>query len=38
MKNNLLIFGTKNFNNSLEEIKEDLGFLLNYFDPINFYT
>ena len=36
MKNNLLIFGTKNFNNSLEEIKEDLGFSLNYFDPNNF--
>ena len=36
MKNNLLIFGTRNFNNSLEEIKEDLGFSLNYFDPINF--
>jgi hypothetical protein len=33
MKNNLLIFGTKNFNNSLEEIKEDLRFSLNYFDP-----
>ena len=32
MKTNLLIFGTQSFNNSLNEIKEDLGFLLNYFD------
>ena len=32
MKTNLLIFGTKNFNNSLDEIKEDLGFSLTYFD------
>ena len=32
MKTNLLIFGTKNFNNSLSEIKEDLGFSLTYFD------
>ena len=36
MKKNLLIFGTENFNNSLEEIKEDLSFSLNYFDPKNF--
>tara|TARA_B100000780_G_C21030259_1_gene413090 strand:- start:15 stop:644 length:630 start_codon:yes stop_codon:yes gene_type:complete len=33
MKTNLLIFGTKNFNNSLNEIKEDLGFSFIYFDP-----
>jgi len=32
MKPNLLIFGTKNFNNSLNEIKEDLDFSLTYFD------
>ena len=32
MKNKLAIFGTKNFNNSLDEIKEDLGFSLIYFD------
>ena len=32
MKTNLLIFGTKNFNNSLNEIKEDLDFSLTYFD------
>ena len=32
MKTNLLIFGTKNFNNSLSEIKEDLGFSFTYFD------
>ena len=32
MKTNLLIFGTKNFNNSIEEIKEELGFSLIYFD------
>ena len=36
MKVNLLIFGTKNFNNSLDEIKEDLGFLFTYFDLNNF--
>jgi DNA-binding response OmpR family regulator len=36
MKPNLLIFGTKNFNNSLDEIKEDLGFSFIYFDPHNF--
>jgi len=32
MKTNLLIIGTKNFNNSLDEIKEDLGFSLIYYD------
>ena len=32
MKTNLLIFGTKNFNNSLYEIKEELGFSLIFFD------
>ena len=30
MKTNLLIFGTKNFNNTLDEIKEDLGFSFIY--------
>ena len=33
MKTNLLIFGTKNFNNSLDEIKEDLDFSFIYFEP-----
>jgi len=32
MKNNLLIFGTENFNNSLDEIKEYLNFSLVYFN------
>jgi len=32
MINNLFIFGTKNFNNSLNEIKEYLDFSLMYFD------
>ena len=36
MKINLAIFGTKNLNNSLEEVKEDLGFSFIYFDPDNF--
>jgi DNA-binding response OmpR family regulator len=36
MKNNLLIFGTENFNNSLDEIKEDLGFSFIYFDHNQF--
>ena len=36
MKTNLLIFGTENFNNSLDEIKEDLGFSLTYFDHSKF--
>ena len=38
MKNNILVFGTKNFNNSLQEIKEFLNFSLSFyytntFDP-----
>ena len=32
MKSNLLILGTKNFNNSLDEIKEDLGFTLTFLN------
>ena len=32
MKNNLLIFGTKNFNNSLYEVKEHLSFSLLFFN------
>jgi len=32
MKNNLLIFGTEDFNNSLDEIKEYLNFSLVYFN------
>mgnify|MGYP006145445261 FL=1 len=36
MRINLLIFGTKNFNNSFDEIKEDLGFSLLYFDAKKF--
>ena len=32
MKTSLLIFGTKNFNKTIDEIKEDLGFSLTYFD------
>ena len=32
MKNNLLIFGTKNFNNSLHEVKEYLSFSLLFFN------
>ena len=32
MKNNLLVFGTKNFNNSLNEIKEYLDFSLTFFN------
>ena len=31
MKNSLLVFGTKNFNNSLNEIKEYLNFSLIFF-------
>jgi DNA-binding response OmpR family regulator len=38
MKPNLLIFGTKSFNNSLDEIKEDLGFLLTHFNAEKFST
>ena len=33
MNDNLVILGTKNFNNSLDEIKEDLGFSLNFIEP-----
>ena len=32
MKINLLVFGTKNFNNTLSEIKEDLDFTFTQFD------
>ena len=32
MENNLLVFGTKNFNNSLSEIKEYLNFPLVFFN------
>ena len=32
MKTNLLIFGTKSFNNSINELKEDLGFSFTFFD------
>ena len=32
MKNSLLVFGTKNFNNSLSEIKEYLDFSLIFFN------
>jgi len=35
MKTNLLIFGTKNFNNTLDEIKEDLGFSFIYNNNTN---
>ena len=37
MKNNILVFGTKNFNNSLNEIKEYLNFSLIFFN-INTFT
>jgi len=36
MKNNLFIFGTKNFNNTLNEIKEYLGFSLIFFEEKTF--
>jgi DNA-binding response OmpR family regulator len=36
MKNNLLIFGTKNFNNSLNEIKEYLNFSLVFYNKHSF--
>ena len=36
MKTNLVIFGTKNFNNSFDEVKEDLGFSLIYYDFYKF--
>ena len=31
-KSILLVFGSKNFNNSIEEIKENLGYSLLFFD------
>jgi DNA-binding response OmpR family regulator len=36
MKNSLLVFGTKNFNNSLNEIKEYLNFTLIFFKKDTF--
>jgi DNA-binding response OmpR family regulator len=36
MQNNLLIFGTKNFNNSLNEIKEYLNFSLVFYNKNTF--
>ena len=36
MKDNLLIFGSKDFNNSLNEIKEYLNFSLLYYDKNSF--
>ena len=36
MKNTLLVFGTKNFNNSLNEVKEYLDFLLVFFNKDTF--
>ena len=36
MKNSLLIFGTKNFNNSLNEIKDFLNFPLFFYDKHTF--
>ena len=36
MKNNLLVFGTKNFNNSLNEVKEYLNFSLVFYDKNTF--
>jgi DNA-binding response OmpR family regulator len=36
MKNNILVFGTKNFNNSFIEIKEYFDFSLIFFDLNNF--
>ena len=32
MKNNILVFGTKHFNNSLNEIKNCLNFSLTFFN------
>jgi hypothetical protein len=32
MNSDLLIYGSKNFNNSLKEVKEDLGFSLFFYD------
>ena len=36
MKNNILVFGTKNFNNSFNEIKEFLNFPLIFYDKNSF--
>ena len=36
MKNNLLVLGTKNFNNSLKEIKEYISFTLVFFNKDNY--
>ena len=36
MKNNILVFGTKNFNNSFNEIKEYLNFSLIFYDKNSF--
>ena len=36
MKNNLLVFGNQNFNNSLNEIKEDLNLSLVFYDKNTF--
>ena len=36
MKPNLLIFGTQNFNNSLDEIKDDLSFSCIYYNSDKF--
>jgi len=38
MKNNILVFGTKNFNNSLNEIKEYLNCTLVFFNTNSFTT
>ena len=38
MKNNLLVFGTKNLNNSLNEIKEYLDFTLFFFENNTFFN
>ena len=38
MKNSLLVFGTKNFNNSLDEIKEHLDFTLIFSDNATLFN
>ena len=35
MENTLIVFGTKNFNNTLDEIKENFNFSLLFFDKKN---
>ena len=35
MKSELLIFGSQNFNNSIEEIKDNLGYSSLFFDFSN---